>query len=118
MLLELARRCMSSAPDAKAEALLDWMYRLQQEDSDPALKFLVFTEFVPTQEMLREFLTERGFSVVCSERLDGYGRAASRSSRSSPADARVMVSTDAGGRRAQPSVLPRGGELRLAVESR
>ena len=25
----------------------------------------MFTEFVPTQEMLRRFLTERGFSVVC-----------------------------------------------------
>ena len=45
-MLELARRCMAGAPDAKAEALLDWMYRLQQEESDPALKFLVFTEFV------------------------------------------------------------------------
>ena len=29
------------------------------------LKTLEFTEFVPTQEMLRRFLTERGFSMVC-----------------------------------------------------
>ena len=64
VLLELARRCMAGAPDAKAEALLDWMYRLQQEESDPTLKFLIFTEFVPTQGMLRDFLTARGFSVT------------------------------------------------------
>src|SRR5207245_7233997 len=55
VLLELAQRCVAGAPDAKAEALLDWMYRLQQEEGDSALKFLVFTEFIPTQEMLREF---------------------------------------------------------------
>ena len=30
---------MAGPPDAKAEALLDWMYRLQQEESDPTLKF-------------------------------------------------------------------------------
>jgi superfamily II DNA/RNA helicase len=52
-------------PDAKAEALLDWIYRLQAEEGDPDLKVLVFTEFVPTQEMLYEFLTECGFEVVC-----------------------------------------------------
>ena len=51
--------------DTYAEALLDWIYRLQAEEGDPDLKVLVFTEFVPTQEMLYEFLTERGFPVVC-----------------------------------------------------
>lgn len=96
VLLELARRCMGTAPDAKAEALLDWMYRLQQEDGDPALKFLVFTEFVPTQEMLREFLTERGFSVAClNGSLDMDARR--RVQQEFAADARVLVSTDAGG---------------------
>ena len=35
--------------DAKAEALLELIYRLQQEESDPSIKVLVFTEFVPTQ---------------------------------------------------------------------
>jgi hypothetical protein len=65
LLLDAAARCEQIGPDAKAEALLDWLYRLQSEEGDPELKALVFTEFVPTQEMLRRFLTERGFSVVC-----------------------------------------------------
>jgi len=65
LLLEAARRCEDEGPDAKAEALLDWLYRLQQEEGDPDLKVLVFTEFIPTQEMLRAFLADRGFSVVC-----------------------------------------------------
>lgn len=65
LLLEAAKRCESRGPDAKAEALLDWIYRLQAEEGDPDLKVLVFTEFVPTQQMLMRFLTERGFEVVC-----------------------------------------------------
>jgi hypothetical protein len=53
LLLESARHCEQTSPDAKAEALLDWIYRLQQEEGDPDLKLLLFTEFVPTQAMLR-----------------------------------------------------------------
>jgi len=65
LLLDAARRCEGIGPDAKAEALLDWIYRLQQEERDPDLKVLVFTECVPTQEMLDQFLCDRGFSAVC-----------------------------------------------------
>jgi hypothetical protein len=41
--LRLRRRCEQGGPDAKAEALLDWLYRLQAEEGDPELKVLVFT---------------------------------------------------------------------------
>jgi superfamily II DNA or RNA helicase len=95
-LLEQAMQAAGEGPDAKAEALLEWIYRLQREEGDPDLKVLVFTEFMPTQEMLREFLTARGFSVVClngslamEERQqvqDAFAR-----------DARILISTDAGG---------------------
>jgi len=96
LLLEAATRCEGSGPDAKAEALLEWIYRLQAEEGDPEFKVLVFTEFVPTQEMLRQFLSERGFSVVClngsmdmderKEVQDSFAR-----------EARILISTDAGG---------------------
>ena len=65
LLLDVAARCDECGADAKAEALLDWIYRLQVEEEDPELKVLIFTEFVPTQDMLREFLSDSGFSVVC-----------------------------------------------------
>ncbi len=55
LLLETARRCEQQGPDAKAEALLEWIYKFQQEESSPDIKVLIFTEFVPTQEMLAEF---------------------------------------------------------------
>ncbi|MDC0740861.1 DEAD/DEAH box helicase [Polyangium mundeleinium] len=96
LLLSVARRCEARGPDVKALALLDCVQRLQREDNDPSLKVLVFTEFVPTQTMLADFLRQRGFSVVClngsmclDERREVQRRFA--------ADAQVLVSTDAGG---------------------
>jgi len=96
LLLDAAARCEQIGPDAKAEALLDWLYRLQSEESDPELKALVFTEFVPTQEMLRRFLTERGFSVVClNGSMDMEER--KRVQDAFAKDVRILISTDAGG---------------------
>ncbi|MEZ4677312.1 MAG: C-terminal helicase domain-containing protein [Caldilineaceae bacterium] len=57
---------------------------------------LIFTEFVPTQEMLQEFLTERGISVVTlNGSMDMASRAAAQDAFRD--HARVLVSTDAGG---------------------
>lgn len=96
LLLDAAARCEQIGPDAKAEALLDWLYRLQSEEGDPELKTLVFTEFVPTQEMLRRFLTERGFSVVClNGSMDMEER--KRVQEAFAKEARILISTEAGG---------------------
>ncbi|MDY6823276.1 MAG: helicase-related protein [Thermodesulfobacteriota bacterium] len=96
LLLETATRCMQAGADAKAEALLDWLYKLQAEEGDPELKALVFTEFVPTQQMLQQFLTERGFQVVC---LNGSMDMDERKKvqEAFAEDARILISTDAGG---------------------
>lgn len=95
-LLDAAVRCEQAGPDAKAEALIEWIYELQVEENEPDLKVLIFTEFVPTQQMLKEFLEARGISVVT---LNGSmdmeeRRAAQDAFRKSH---RVLVSTDAGG---------------------
>jgi superfamily II DNA or RNA helicase len=96
LLLEAARNCEQSCSDAKAEALLEWIYRLQQEENDPELKILVFTEFLPTQGMLKQFLEDRGFSVVClNGSLNMETRRAVQDSFAE--DTRIMISTDAGG---------------------
>lgn len=96
LLLDAAERTEHTGPDAKAEALLDWIYRLQQEEGDPELKVLIFTEFVPTQEMLREFLAARGFSVMClNGSMDMDERA--RVQEAFASKARILISTDAGG---------------------
>ncbi len=69
---------------------------MQQEENDPTLKVLVFTEFVPTQAMLAQFLESRGFSVVTlNGGMDLDARAKTQQAFSR--DIRVMISTDAGG---------------------
>ncbi|SOB57413.1 Helicase domain protein [Pseudodesulfovibrio profundus] len=95
-LLDAAVRCEQAGPDAKAEALIEWVYELQAEENEPDLKVLIFTEFVPTQQMLKEFLEARGISVVT---LNG---SMDMEERKQVQDAfrkshRVLVSTDAGG---------------------
>ena len=96
LLLDAASLCSQSETDAKAEALLEWVYRLQQDESDPDLKILIFTEFIPTQKMLRSFLSDRGFTVVClngSMDMEERHHVQERFSE----EARILVSTDAGG---------------------
>ncbi len=96
MLLEIARHCRALGPDARAETLLDLLYENQREENDPDLKYLIFTEFVPTQNMLREFLEQHGFSVIClNGSMDLEERR--RVQRQFAEDARVLISTDAGG---------------------
>jgi superfamily II DNA or RNA helicase len=96
MLLALARETERQGTDAKAEALLELIYKLQQEENDPELKVLIFTEFLPTQAMLAEFLEGRGFSVTLlngSMDLD----ARTRTQQVFSEDVRILISTDAGG---------------------
>ena len=95
-LLNAALRCEQEGPDAKAEALIEWIYKLQSDENEPDLKVLVFTEFIPTQEMLKEFLVARGISAVT---LNG---SMDMDERQQAQDAfrkthRVLISTDAGG---------------------
>lgn len=95
-ILNSAVQCEQAGPDAKAEYLIDWIYRLQSEENESDLKILIFTEFVSTQGMLKEFLEARGISVVClngslsmEERIQVQGAFRKKT--------RVLISTDAGG---------------------
>jgi SNF2 family DNA or RNA helicase len=96
LLLELAHRCQAQGPDARAETLLNVLYESQRQENDPELKFLIFTEFVPTQTMLREFLEQHGFSVVCLNGLMDLEQRR-RVQREFSEKTRILVSTDAGG---------------------
>jgi superfamily II DNA or RNA helicase len=96
LLLVAARKVEARGPDAKAEALLESVYRFQKEEGDPDVKLLVFTEFVPTQQMLAEFLGNRGIPVAClngSMSMDERQRAQEAFAK----EVRILVSTDAGG---------------------
>ena len=95
-LLDAACCCEQAASDAKAEALIEWIYRLQAEEDELELKVLIFTEFVPTQQMLREFLEARSISVVTLNGSMGMDER-KQAQDAFRAHARVLVSTDAGG---------------------
>jgi hypothetical protein len=96
LLLGLAERCLAQGPDARAEALAGLLSEVQRQENDPELKFLIFTEFVPTQEMLRDFLREQGYTVAClNGEMDLDQRAEVQEQFAHKV--RVLVSTDAGG---------------------
>ena len=96
LLLSAARRCEASGPDVKAVALLERIQQQQREENDPLLKVLIFTEFVPTQAMLADFLERRGFNVVVLN--GGMGLEERRQAqRQFAGDAQILISTDAGG---------------------
>ena len=95
-LLDLARKCKASRPDAKAEFLQELLHKIRAEENNPETKFLIFTEFVTTQEMIKEFLSNRGFSVTC---LNGSLTLDERKKvqREFAESANILISTEAGG---------------------
>jgi superfamily II DNA or RNA helicase len=96
LLVDLARKSMAAGIDAKARFLLDLLGQIARNEGDPNTKAVLFTEFVPTQDMLLEVLDGAGISAVAingSMSIDER-RAAQEAFRD---DARVLVSTDAGG---------------------
>ena len=96
LLIDLARKSTGSGIDAKARYLLDLLGQIARAEGDPSAKAVVFTEFVPTQEMLLDVLAGAGISAVAINGSMSIGerRDAQDAFR---ADARVLVSTDAGG---------------------
>ena len=95
-LLDIARLCEQDGSDAKAEALFTQIYTLQAEENETDLKVLIFTEFVATQKMLKEFLEARGITVATlNGSMDMGGR--KRAQDNFRESCRVLVSTDAGG---------------------
>lgn len=95
-LLDLARAAEMAGPDIKTEALMNLIFQLQGEENDDQLKLLIFTEFVPTQAMLRTFLEERGIpcAILNGSMSMDERRMAQRDFRDT---ARILISTDAGG---------------------
>ena len=95
-LLDLARSAEMAGPDVKTEALMNLIFQLQGEENDDQLKLLIFTEFVPTQAMLRDFLEQRGIScsILNGSMTMDERRLAQHDFRD---NTRVLIATDAGG---------------------
>lgn len=95
-LVRLAGEARAEGNDAKLEQLYDLVLQLAREDNDPLAKVLVFTEFVPTQEMLVAYLESMGIeTAVLNGSMDVEDRLRAQEAFAGPA--RVLVSTEAGG---------------------
>ncbi len=95
-ILDIVQRVRLEGPDPKALYILDLLRRLQQIERNPTVKFLIFTEFYGTQEMLREYLSQHGYSVAI---LNGSMNLNERLKvlEAFKEDAQILVSTEAGG---------------------
>ena len=95
-LLHLARSAHAAGADAKTRAFLELLGELRRRERDPDVKVLVFTEFVPTQDMLLDVLDAAGVPAVA---INGSMSLSERAiaQQSFRDDAQVLVSTDAGG---------------------
>lgn len=96
LLIDLARKTVASGVDTKARHLLDIIGQIARATGDAHTKVVVFTEFVPTQQMLLDLLESAGISAVS---INGSMSIAERRDAQDAfrSDARVLVSTDAGG---------------------
>lgn len=93
-LLQLARRALKGT-DSKVTALLTIVDEIRRREG-PATKFLIFTEFVATQKMLKATLEGLGYKVVLIHGgMDLNERTIAR--QEFAGEAQFMVSTDAGG---------------------
>jgi superfamily II DNA or RNA helicase len=95
-LLKLAREAASAGADAKVRTFFELLADLRRSERDPTVKVLVFTEFVPTQDMLLGLLEEAGISAVAINGSMGLAERA-LAQQAFRDSAQVMVSTDAGG---------------------
>ena len=95
-LLHLADQATTGRQDAKLKALLRIVDEVCRRQRDPTTRFLVFTEFVATQEYITDALRGCGYQVACINGKMKVGeRIAAREAFRT--DAQFLVSTDAGG---------------------
>ena len=93
-LLSLARQTSLECRDAKQEALLDLLEKIRSHEPDA--RIILFTEFVATQEALRQLMEYNGITTTLingSMSLDERNA----SLQQFRTDRQMLISTDAGG---------------------
>ncbi|MDA8227469.1 MAG: helicase-related protein [Desulfitobacterium hafniense] len=94
VILSIAKQAEFQYLDAKAEELIEIIDKLYAEESDR--KIIIFTEFVATQNFLKEILGRKGYS---SSLLNGSMSIEDRNDvlQEFKTKTNVLISTDAGG---------------------
>ena len=93
-LLSLAKQASLECRDAKQEALLDLMDKIQRHE--PEAKIILFTEFVATQDAIRQLMEYNGISTTL---INGGMSLEERNAslQQFRAEKQMLISTDAGG---------------------
>lgn len=96
-LIRDAKDCLDTETDAKVEFLMNKLSELKREKTNPDLKFLIFTEFTSTQNMLKKVLEEKG-GYIC-EAINGSMDFDQRVNalKKFKEDAQILICTDAAG---------------------
>ena len=93
-LLSLAKQASLECRDAKQEALLDLLEKIQRHE--PGAKIILFTEFVATQEAIQQLMEYNGITTtLINGSMSLVGRNASL--QQFRTDKQMLISTDAGG---------------------
>lgn len=93
-ILAIAQQAEYQFIDAKLEVLYDIIFKIRMEESEA--KFLIFTEFIGTQNYLNEMLSKKGYKVVLlNGSMDMDERKKVLTDFKEAAD--ILISTDAGG---------------------
>lgn len=101
--IAILQRCVSLAysawkgrTDEKARQVIEIITEVIKRENDPSIKFLVFTEFIATQEYLGGILQVYGYKVAyLNGKMDEAERISEK--RKFASDHQILISTDAGG---------------------
>ncbi len=77
-LLDLARRCEQAGPDAKSEALIEWIYRLQIDQNDLISEGAYFHRVHTDPGDVKGISGGQRYFGGDAQRFHGYGRAQAR----------------------------------------
>lgn len=94
--VSLAKRAMTGRNDAKFRKLLEILDEFKIRENEPTLKFIIFTEFVETQNYLNENLQNLGYATA----LINGGLSLEEKTKEKlnfQNSAQILISTDAGG---------------------
>ncbi|MBF0235501.1 MAG: DEAD/DEAH box helicase, partial [Desulfamplus sp.] len=94
--IEVANRVTSAYKDKKLKVMIDLIEEIKTTEESPDLKFIIFTEFRPTQEAIMDYLEKFGYSCAY---ING---SLSREGKNEQVnlfrnEREILVSTDAGG---------------------
>lgn len=95
-IIEKAKYCLDNEVDAKLSFLLNFIRDLQNENDDPYLKMIIFTEFRATQIMLNNFLEKKGYDCTIINGQQDLDKR-KESLHSFKTDKQILIATDAAG---------------------